>query len=128
MTRLHKIFLVYCLVALQLLTPFLHAHLWGKDTFEKTQGLHIHFDAPELSDADASGVFKTPTLKTDHSIEQSVGVLTGITGKQLTEPLPLPSLPWSLVILTCSLLVLMSLVVSKPYRLVCLLPPSRASP
>jgi len=124
MIRLHKNLLVYCLVALQLLTPFLHAHLWGKDSFEKTQGLHIHYDAPDVTDT----VFKKPTLKSDHSLEQSVGVLQGITGKQLTDPLPIPSSLWVVSLALCLALLISVIRPFNIYRSLGLLPPPRASP
>jgi hypothetical protein len=48
MLKLTKYFLVLCLITLQLVAPFIHAHAFGHDSF-KTHAFHVH--ATELADA-----------------------------------------------------------------------------
>ena len=123
-TQSIKYYLIYCLVALQVLAPFLHAHLWGEGMIKKSQGFHLHLDTFEPSDS----YFKKPTLQTNHDVEHSVGILTGITNKL---QLDLPALPAVSFLLA---LILLAFSSSKSYirpllKLApLLLPPSRASP
>jgi len=42
-----KLYIVLCLIGLQLIAPFIHAHAFGLDTFNE-RSLHIHADTEPL--------------------------------------------------------------------------------
>ena len=71
----HIQFFIFWLVALQLISPFLHAHAFGIDAVDKTPGIHIHLDEIEST---AKQDFQIATIHNEVLSEQSVGVLTGL--------------------------------------------------
>jgi len=74
----HIQFFIFWLVALQLISPFLHAHPFGIRAFDNTPGIHFHLDEIESV---AKQDFHTATIHNERLYEQSVGVLTGVTEK-----------------------------------------------
>jgi len=74
----HFHFFIFWLVALQLISPFLHAHAFGIGAVDKTPGIHIHLDEIESA---AKQNFQTATIHNELLSEQSVGVLTGVNEK-----------------------------------------------
>lgn len=74
----HIHFFIFWLVALQLISPFLHAHAFGIGAVDKTPGIHIHLDEIESA---AKQNFQTATIHNELLSEQSVGVLTGVNEK-----------------------------------------------
>ncbi|CEN55476.1 exported protein of unknown function [Candidatus Methylopumilus turicensis] len=74
----HIQFFIFWLVALQLISPFLHAHVFGIGAVENTPGIHIHLDEIESA---AKQDFQTATIHNEVLSEQSVGVLTGVNEK-----------------------------------------------
>ena len=75
-TKLHIKVFVFWLVALQLISPFLHAHLFGLGTVSNA-GIHMHIDELEA----ASSNFKTATIHKQTIPEHSVGMITGFAEK-----------------------------------------------
>ena len=65
-------------MALQLLSPFLHAHAFGIGAVDNTPGIHFHLDEIESA---AKQDFNTATIHNEGLYEQSVGVLTGVAEK-----------------------------------------------
>ena len=65
-------------MALQLISPFLHAHAFGIGAVDKTPGIHFHLDEIESV---AKQDFHTATIHNEAPSEQSVGVLTGVAEK-----------------------------------------------
>lgn len=74
----HIQFFIFWLVALQLISPFLHAHPFGIGAVDKTPGIHIHLD--EIESATKQD-FQTATIHNEVLSEQSVGVFTGVAEK-----------------------------------------------
>jgi hypothetical protein len=74
----HIQFFIFWLVALQLISPFLHAHAFGIGAVDKTPGIHIHLDEIESA---AKQDFQTATIHNEVLSEQTVGVLTGVNEK-----------------------------------------------
>lgn len=74
----HIQFFIFWLVALQLISPFLHAHAFGIGAVDKTPGIHIHLDEIESA---AKQDFQTATIHNEVLSEQTVGVLTGVSEK-----------------------------------------------
>ena len=74
----HIQFFIFWLVALQLISPFLHAHAFGIGAVDKTPGIHIHLD--EIDSA-ANSNFQKPTLHNAVLSEHSIGMLTGVSEK-----------------------------------------------
>ena len=71
----HIQFFIFWLVALQLISPFLHAHPFGIGAVDKTPGIHIHLDEIESA---TKQEFQTATIHNEVLSEQSVGVFTGV--------------------------------------------------
>ena len=74
----HIQFFIFWLVALQLISPFLHAHAFGIGAVEKTPGIHIHLDEIESA---AHPDFQHPTIHNEVLSEHSIGVFTGVAEK-----------------------------------------------
>jgi hypothetical protein len=74
----HIQFFIFWLVALQLISPFLHAHAFGIDAFDNTPGIHIHLDEIESA---TKQVFQTATMHNEVLSENSFGALTGVNEK-----------------------------------------------
>jgi hypothetical protein len=77
-TKRHIKFFIFWLVALQLISPFLHAHAFGIGAVDNAPGIHIHLDEIESA---AKQDFQTATIHNEVLSEQSVGVLTGVNEK-----------------------------------------------
>ena len=65
-------------MALQLISPFLHAHAFGIGEVNNTPGIHIHLDEIESA---AKQDFQTATIHNEVLSEQSIGVFTGVAEK-----------------------------------------------
>jgi hypothetical protein len=76
--KTHIHFFICWLVAMQLISPFLHAHAFGIGAVNDSPGIHIHLD--EIESASKQD-FQTPTIHNDVPSEQSVGMLTGLAEK-----------------------------------------------
>lgn len=74
----HIQFFIFWLVALQLISPFLHAHAFGIGAVNNTPGIHIHLDEIESA---AKQDFQTATIHNEVLSEQSIGVFTGVAEK-----------------------------------------------
>jgi len=117
-------YIISCLVALQLLAPFLHAHIWGEGMVKKSQGFHLHLDSLEQVD----NIFKIPTIQSEKAGESSIGVLPGITGKFQFDTGD--SLLFSWLFLICPLIFAHNILsfTSLFHSVKDFLPPPRASP
>ena len=74
----HIQFFIFWLVALQLISPFLHAHAFGIGAVSNAPGIHIHLDEIESA---AKQDFQTATIHNEVLSEQSIGVFTGVAEK-----------------------------------------------
>lgn len=75
-----KIYLAWCLIALQLVAPFIHAHAFGLDALSE-RAVHIHVDV--------MGAQTSQNLQSDTTFEQQTGyavtVANGIVPQDETE-------------------------------------------
>ncbi|MFZ9642373.1 MAG: hypothetical protein ACO29L_02850 [Candidatus Methylopumilus sp.] len=65
-------------MALQLISPFLHAHAFGIGAVNHAPGIHIHLDDIESV---ANQDFQHPTIHNEVLSEQTIGVFTGVYEK-----------------------------------------------
>ena len=65
-------------MALQLISPFLHAHAFGIGAVNKMPGIHIHIDEIESA---ATPDFQKPTIHNEVLSEHSIGMFTGVSEK-----------------------------------------------
>ena len=76
--KLHIQFFIFWLVAMQLISPFLHAHAFGVGAVHGGPGVHIHLD--EIDSA-ASQNFDKATIHAQALPEHSIGMTTGVSEK-----------------------------------------------
>lgn len=76
--KLHIQFFIFWLVAMQLISPFLHAHAFGVGTVHGGPGVHIHLD--EIDSA-ANQDFDQATIHEQALPEHSIGMTTGVSEK-----------------------------------------------
>lgn len=83
--KLHIHFFIFWLVALQLLSPFLHAHIFGVGAVNSTPGVHIHLDE---FDAATGQNFNEATIHNQTVNEHAIGMITGVSEKSNFDFLP----------------------------------------
>lgn len=76
--KLHIQFFIFWLVAMQLISPFLHAHAFGVGAVHSGPGVHIHLD--EIDSA-TNQDFDQATIHQQTLPEHSIGMTTGVSEK-----------------------------------------------
>ena len=76
--KLHIQFFIFWLVAMQLISPFLHAHAFGIGAVHGGPGVHIHLD--EIDSASDQN-FNEATIHNQALPEHSIGMTTGVSEK-----------------------------------------------
>ena len=74
----HIQFFIFWLVALQLISPFLHAHAFGVGAVNSAPGIHLHLD--EI-DSITSSDYQKPSIHNEVLSEHVIGMLTGVSEK-----------------------------------------------
>ena len=71
-------FFIFWLVAMQLISPFLHAHAFGVGAVHGGPGVHIHLDEIEMA---ASPTSNKPAIHNEVLPEHSISMTTGVSEK-----------------------------------------------
>jgi hypothetical protein len=74
----HIQFFIFWLVAMQLISPFLHAHAFGVGAVHSSPGVHIHLD--EIDSAPSEN-FDKATVHNEALPEHSISMTTGVSEK-----------------------------------------------
>ena len=76
--QLHIQFFIFWLVAMQFISPFLHAHAFGIGAVHGGPGVHIHLD--EIDSA-SSASFDKATIHNEALPERSISMTSGVSEK-----------------------------------------------